>query len=55
VRLLRKGACLEEPALARGAIGHSLDWFIGSWTEEQAEELERALADFEMVDEESWR
>lgn len=55
VRLLRKGARLEEPDQARDAIGDSLDWFIGSWTPEQATELERAIADFEMVDEDLWR
>jgi hypothetical protein len=55
VRLLRKGARLEEPDLARDAIGDSLDWFIGSWTQEQARELEQAIADFEMVDEDLWR
>jgi hypothetical protein len=55
VRLLRKGARLDEPVEARDAIGSSLDWFIGSWTQEQARELEQALADFEMVDEDLWR
>jgi hypothetical protein len=57
VRLLRKGARLEEPEpdLAPDAIGGSLDWFIGSWTDEQARELEDAIADFEMVDEDLWR
>jgi hypothetical protein len=55
VRLLRKGARLEEPDKARDAIGDSLDWFIGSWTQEQAKELEAAVADFEMVDEDLWR
>jgi predicted transcriptional regulator len=54
VRLLRKGARLEEPDLARDAVGQSLDWFIGSWTREQARELEEAIADFEMV-EDLWR
>jgi hypothetical protein len=55
VRLLRQGARLEEPDRAREAIGDSLDWFIGSWTQEQARELEEAIADFEMVDEGLWR
>lgn len=55
VRLLRKGAHLDEPDSANQVIGDSLDWFIGSWTPEQAQELERAVADFEMVDEDLWR
>lgn len=56
LRLLRRGARLEEgPAPARDSIGDSLDWFIGSWTPERATELELAIADFEMVDEDLWR
>jgi hypothetical protein len=55
VRLLRKGARLDEPAQARDTVGDSLDWFIGSWTPQQASELERAIADFEMVDENLWK
>jgi hypothetical protein len=55
VRLLRKGARLDEPERGREVIGNSLDWFIGSWTEEQARELEEAVADFERVDEALWR
>lgn len=51
VRLLRRGAEREKPDQDRGVIGDSLDWFIGSWTPEQARELEEAIADFEMVDE----
>lgn len=55
VRLLRRGARLQEPEGAGEAIGDSLDWFIGSWSHEQAQELEEAIADFEMVDEDLWR
>lgn len=55
VRLLRKGARLDEQEPGREVIGNSLDWFIGSWTEEQARELEEAVADFEMINEELWR
>src|SRR5947209_19646072 len=55
VRLLRKGARLEEPDQAPNAIGDTLDWFIGSWTDEQATELDDAIADFERVDEDMWR
>jgi len=55
VRLLRKGARIEEPDQARDAVGDSLDWFIGSWSDKQAKELEEAIADFEMVDQDLWR
>lgn len=53
--LLRKGAGLDEPAQERNVIGGSLDWFIGSWSEEQAEEFEEAVADFEEIDEDLWK
>lgn len=43
LRLLRKGAGIEEQADEKGVIGNSLDWFIGSWTEEQAREFDEAL------------
>jgi hypothetical protein len=55
VRLLRKGAGLDRPERSRDVVGDSLDWFIGSWTAEQAAELERSIADFEMVDEDLWK
>jgi hypothetical protein len=57
LRLLRKGAGLDEREAGRevDAVGDSLDWFIGSWTPERAVELEQAVDDFEMVDEELWR
>ena len=55
VRLLRKGARLTEPDRAEDSGGDSLDWFIGSWSPERARELEEAISDFEMVDEDMWR
>ena len=54
VRLLRKAADIEGPE-PEHAIGDSLDWFIGSWREEQARELEAATADFDQTDEHLWR
>lgn len=53
-RLLRKGAGLDEVAEERDVIGDSLDWLIGTWSEEQAEEFEGAVADFEKIDEDLW-
>lgn len=55
LRLLRKGAGLEEEAEEAKVIGSSLDWFAGSWTEERAREFDQAVADFESIDEELWR
>ena len=55
LRLLRKGAGLADGSESRGKIGSSLDHFFGSWTQEQADELNEALKDFEEIDEEMWR
>jgi hypothetical protein len=55
LRLLRKGAGLDRPERSPDVVGDSLDWFIGSWTADQAAALERAVADFESVDEELWK
>lgn len=54
LRLLRKGAGIAEGEESRDAIGSSLDWFVGSWTEEQAREFDDAVAEFEAIDEELW-
>ncbi|HUP50128.1 MAG TPA: hypothetical protein VNA04_15185 [Thermoanaerobaculia bacterium] len=55
LRLLRKGVGLDEPPVEKEVIGTSLDWFIGSWTEEEAREFDEAVADFETIDEELWK
>jgi hypothetical protein len=55
LRLLRRGAGIEEEAEDQDVIGSSLDWFAGSWTEEQAREFDEAVADFEKIDEELWK
>jgi hypothetical protein len=54
LRLLRKGAGIAEEKESRDVIGSSLDWFAGSWTEEEAREFDEAVADFETIDEELW-
>lgn len=55
VRLLRKGAGLDQPRERAAAIGGSLDWFIGSWDEEEAKGFDAAVEEFERIDEELWR
>lgn len=54
VRLLRRAAGLERPRETSDKIGDSLDWFIGSWDEQQAREFDEAVRDFEQFDEELW-
>ena len=55
LRLLRKGAGLTDGAAGRDKVGSSLDHLIGTWTQEQADELDEALQEFEKIDEELWR
>lgn len=53
LKLLRKGAGIGEKGKA-DAVGASLDHLIGTWTEDEAKELERAIEDFEEIDETMW-
>ncbi|MDE0448905.1 MAG: hypothetical protein OXH96_19755 [Spirochaetaceae bacterium] len=54
LRLLRRGAGLETDQAGDDTVGTSLDQFIGSWTGRQADEMDRALTDFESIDESMW-
>lgn len=47
LRLLRRGAGLADSAVR---VGSSLDHLIGSWTPEEADELDAALEAFETFD-----
>ena len=51
LRLLRRGAGLADDQGSVDTVGSSLDHFIGSWPPEQADEMDRALEDFEGIDE----
>jgi hypothetical protein len=55
LRLLRRAAGLEERSGEKAVIGGSLDWFFGSWDDEQAREFDETLADFETIDEDLWK
>lgn len=55
LRLLRKGAGLDDDGAGRPRIGDSLDHFFGSWTQDQADELDDALKEFDRIDEEMWK
>lgn len=54
LRLLRKGAGLGEQGPHADTVGSSLDHLIGTWTAEEAAQLDRALEDFEEIDESMW-
>ena len=49
--LLRRGAGLEKPDHDLGIVGASLDNLIGTWTAEEAAEMDCVLGDFSHVDE----
>ena len=54
LKLLRRGAGLER-GQGRDTVGASLDHLIGTWSDERAHEVERALRQFETIDEAMWR
>ena len=54
LRLLRRGAGLADDQGSVDTVGSSLDGFIGSWTRQQADEMDRALQDFKGIDESMW-
>ena len=55
LRLLRQGAGLGEGNRDADTVGGSLDHLIGTWTQEEASEMDRALEDLSHVDEAKWR
>lgn len=54
LRLLRRGAGLEPGKLGTDTVGCSLDHLIGTWTHEEALEMDRALQDLSQVDRGMW-
>ncbi len=55
LKLLRKGAGLADPGREPDTVGSSLDPLIGSWSDDEADELDAALEEFEVIDEAAWR
>ena len=53
VKLMRRGAGLDD---GQGAdtVGSSLDHLIGTWSDAEADEFERALRHFETIDKGMW-
>ena len=52
-KLLRRGAGLDDGQVI-DTVGSSLDHLIGSWSDAEAHEIERALKHFETIDEAVW-
>ena len=55
LKILRKGAGLADPSQKSDTVGSSLDHLIGTWSSDEAAELDAALQEFEVVDETEWR
>ena len=55
LKLLRKGAGLADPARRVDVVGTSLDHLIGTWTADEATEMDEALEELEVIDEAAWR
>ena len=55
LKLLRRGAGLGERKGGSDTVGSSLDHLIGTWTHEEAVEMERALEDLSYIDEAMWK
>ncbi len=55
LKLLRKGAELEDDAPTNGKIGNALDEFVGTISPQEAEEINEAIKELRVVDESIWR
>ena len=54
LRLLRRGVGLRERNSSANTVGASLDHLIGTWTDEEAAEMNRALEELSHIDETVW-
>lgn len=54
VELIHKGIIAERESISP-QLHHDLDSLAGTWSEEQATEFLKAIADFEHVDEKLWQ
>ncbi len=52
---MRRGLGQSGSSDDEGVIGDSLDHLFGTWSREEADEFDRAVADFEVIDESIWR
>jgi len=45
----------KKPEMPPGPPFHDLDFIIGTWTKEEADEFDRRVAEARQIDEELWR
>ena len=55
LKLLRKGAGLADPLRRADTVGASLDHLIGTWTSQEATEIDEVLEELEVIDKVAWR
>ena len=55
LKLLRRGAGLGERNGGPEVVGDSLDHLIGTWTADEAAEMNQALEDLSRIDDEMWK
>ena len=55
LKLLRRGAGLGERNDRSEVVGDSLDHLIGTWTADEAVEMNQALEDLSRIDDEMWK
>lgn len=53
VKLMRRGEGLDDRPAA-DTVGSSLDHLIGTWSDAEADEIERTLRHFKTIDEAMW-
>ena len=46
---------MADPAQKADTVGAALDHLIGSWSDDEAAELDAVLQEFEVIDEGAWR
>ena len=51
LRLMHRGAGIDDTGTATEVIGDALDEFIGVWSDEQAQEFMASVEVFEQIDE----
>ena len=54
LRLLRRGAGLEPGKPGTDIVGSSLDHLIGTWTNEEALEIDHAIQNLSQIDRGMW-
>lgn len=54
VELMRRGEGLDDRP-AGDTVGTSLDHLIGTWSDAEADEIERTLRHFKTIDEAMWK